>query len=566
MSKTKAQQVATKLKEIYEESLDLSDLTGIHDNEGPAFSDAVISRCLAAFGIFYISGASPKLCGGAVVDGGGDNGIDALYFDSKRDRLIILQSKFIKNGTGEPSLAEVKTFKDGVFDILDLKLARFNSKIQAKRSDIESINRFGVKVDIVLVHTGRSTLAQPATEEIQELLKTLNGEDDENPLYEFYQVSLERIFTKLSRGDQSRSIDLQYHLSEWGKIESPFLSFYGRIKGEILANWWNDHQERLFTENIRQLLGDTDVNSQIRETVDTEPENFWFYNNGVTLLCDTVNTTAANRDNRNWGEFMATNASVVNGAQTVGVLGRLAQAGVDLSKVEVPFRAITAVEGGDGLRKRITRFNNTQNAILSKDFIGQDPNQEELQAQVAILNYRYQVQRTEAFIPSAKAFSFDEALEGLIIIEGKTSNTATFRKEISRFYAVEKSLYQSIFNGGLTGFKLINAITFLRILKEVSQEWISALPEDPDRGRKMQVATNGLLLVGQQIFRSLFLEAQLNESLIDFDKAVVTESFSQHAENIFDACAKLYPGAYLRTLFQNITKCDAISDRVTQPD
>ena len=43
---------------------------------------------------------------------------------------------------------------------------------------------------------------------------------------------------------------------------------------------------RLFVRNIRGFLGNTEINQSIGGTLRNEPEDFWHYYNGVTVVCD----------------------------------------------------------------------------------------------------------------------------------------------------------------------------------------------------------------------------------------------------------------------------------------
>ncbi len=59
------------------------------------------------------TGAPPASAARAVTDGAGDNGIDAIYFDESNRRLYLVQSKWMKNGVGEPDMARSKTLWEG---------------------------------------------------------------------------------------------------------------------------------------------------------------------------------------------------------------------------------------------------------------------------------------------------------------------------------------------------------------------------------------------------------------------------------------------------------------------
>ena len=38
--------------------------------------------------------------------------------------------------------------------------------------------------------------------------------------------------------------------------------------------------------NVRGFLGSTEINRGMEATLTREPEYFWYYNNGVTIVCD----------------------------------------------------------------------------------------------------------------------------------------------------------------------------------------------------------------------------------------------------------------------------------------
>lgn len=65
----------------------------------------------------------------------------------------------------------------------------------------------------------------------------------------------------------------------------------------------------------------TDVNQGIKEVLRTEPEKFFYYNNGVKLLCRKITRKAAHSTDRITGLFALEGVSLVNGAQTTGSIG-----------------------------------------------------------------------------------------------------------------------------------------------------------------------------------------------------------------------------------------------------
>ena len=46
-------------------------------------------------------------------------------------------------------------------------------------------------------------------------------------------------------------------------------------------------KKQLFATNIRGFLGeDTPMNKSMIETLNDDPEDFWYYNNGITMVCE----------------------------------------------------------------------------------------------------------------------------------------------------------------------------------------------------------------------------------------------------------------------------------------
>lgn len=113
----------------------------------------------------------------------------------------------------------------------------------------------------------------------------------------------------------------------------------------------------LFSQNVRQSLGNTKVNKSLSQSVadSTEHQNFPLYHNGVNILCE--------RATLGDGVLEIENYVVVNGAQSISTFKK------SVSKLSPDLRVIAKVVqlSDASLSRRITINSNNQNAIKPRD-------------------------------------------------------------------------------------------------------------------------------------------------------------------------------------------------------
>jgi hypothetical protein len=134
---------------------------------------------------------------------------------------------------------------------------------------------------------------------------------------------------------------------------------------------------RLFSANVRDYLGarrsDSNINNGIMLTAKSEPENFWAYNNGITVL---VNDFSLGQNSK----LTVRGLSVVNGAQTTGALGSVND---PLSNAWVQARFIKTAD--QDIVSNVIRYNNSQNRVTAADFRSTDKLQKRLREEFALI-------------------------------------------------------------------------------------------------------------------------------------------------------------------------------------
>lgn len=206
-------------------------------------------------------------------------------------------------------------------------------------------------------------------------------------------------------------------------------------------------KDALFSLNIRNYIGNTRTNKNIINTAETEPGQFFLFNNGVSGLATRV---ALEEDH-----LSVSGLQIINGAQTVKALVHVAnqirRSNLNCWNETEPQLLVRITEISEGygqtgrVRERITQYNNTQNAIKISDFRSNDPVQYYLKEQFESLGSRKgkkvvylpkrtdrvpsnsEVIRMEEFAKSAYAFLWD-------FVEFSGSSTFLFNDDTSGGY------------------------------------------------------------------------------------------------------------------------------------
>jgi hypothetical protein len=161
-------------------------------------------------------------------------------------------------------------------------------------------------------------------------------------------------------------------------IDGAHASYLLAVPGCFLAEIYGLYGARLLEQNVRTFLqAKTKVNAGIIRTLETQPEMFFAYNNGLTATAAGITTTRL--ANGSLGISAIRNLQIVNGGQTTASIlyasdSRRRERQADLSRVFVQMKL--SVVNPDLLEEivpKISRFANTQNKISEADFFSSHP-------------------------------------------------------------------------------------------------------------------------------------------------------------------------------------------------
>ncbi|WP_368893159.1 AIPR family protein [Kluyvera ascorbata] len=270
------------------------------------------------------------LCGNSL-DGGADsiylfiNGeliaedscIDEKYKRNVEIELFIIQSKNEKSFGEDAILKLAKLSKNLLnldFNPDDYKL-RYNEKVLSKfdhfRKTYVSLVTKRPKLRIKYYYITKGIEIHPNVEQQSVELKEDVSKILTDATIEFNMIGASKIMDIYRQRDNEvfNLKLLETPLSSQGKV------FISLVKLKDYFDFITDENDQIikhiFEANVRDYQGKTSVNQEIKDTLeDTTPkEDFWWLNNGVTILADDVSAPGGK-------ELIIHNPEIVNGLQT----------------------------------------------------------------------------------------------------------------------------------------------------------------------------------------------------------------------------------------------------------
>jgi len=235
------------------------------------------------------------------------------------------------------------------------------------------------------------------------------------------------------------------------------------IPARFLYKTYRKHKARLFSANVREYLGsrrtDANINNGIKRTAADLPDDFWVYNNGLTLLVNDYTTPEGNGKR----QLILKGLSIVNGAQTTGAIGSLSRSPSE--KALVPVRVVKTKDSDTIFN--IIQYNNSQNKVTAADFRSRDRIQKRLREEFKKIpeseyqggrrgGYADAIKRNPRLLPS---YTVGQALAAL------EQDAVVASNEKSNIWASDK-FYSKYFNDETSARHIVFAYSLLRAVEE----------------------------------------------------------------------------------------------------
>lgn len=330
-----------------------------------------------------------------ITDGNNDKKMDALYVDSERQVLVVAQGYWNNSGTGT---AKANKASDLTIAASWLTTGSMTGVPDSLRSAVE-VARLAIQdgdvreIRFLYCHNveesaGVKTEVDQAVASARALVQQLTIADGVDILVTGEEIG----YTRLGEISLRTSIPIAVKKKITFDVEGGFeqtqgewKAFVTSVKGSDIRALWSEHGELLTAPNVRDFLGlrksDSNINNAIQQTAVKDPENFWIYNNGLTVLVEDFVYSPA-RGRQRSSQLEVRGIGVINGAQTTGAIGTIPGASAEnLADAKVLVRFVTS--GNEETLSNVIKFNNTQNKVEAPDFRSKDETQERLRREFA---------------------------------------------------------------------------------------------------------------------------------------------------------------------------------------
>ena len=410
---------------------------------------------------------------------------------------------------------------------------------------------------MILVHTSEQAIAKNIQTKINKFKAEQNSIIPDFLYFKEFKLSEAAQTARFQA--RPENINISALLEQWGKIKEPFEALYGSIQALDVVRWYAEHGNRLFAENLRFSIEKSSVNEGITKTAEETPENFWYFNNGVTAICESIDKQPIGGNSTDKGVFDIKRISIINGAQTIGSLSRAKNNGASLEHARVHFRVISLAHTPDGFATNVTNANNTQNDLSPVDFVAADPVQERIRKEASAIGLTYSYRRGESEPAAKSGFDIRSATIAAACASGDIRTAVTSKRYISGLWEnTKKEPYTSIFNSDTTAAKLWYLV---RVMRQVDKELTDSAKLLS--GRDKLVAVHGNRFILFYLFERLKAEGIF--ASFDFDQAALrTQSTVEHVlKQLIAIIAAEYLEAYPGNVFKNTERQEHILGKLS---
>lgn len=290
------------------------------------------------------------------VDGSADGGIDYIF--NKDDVMYLVQGKTSEGLSYEDIRNIFFKMNTTINNFEKMKYDSYSEKL--KSTYLNAYDDLSENKNITLVLFTKTEFTENLKLKIDELKKedflcNYNVEiyDAKDIEFKVMTISSDKEFIK----NDSIKLSGAKNVLKYGEN-----GIIVNIKASSLKRLYAKHyNDGLFSYNLREHISQKNVDDGIENTIKREKDNFWFYNNGITIGCEDFDIDGY--------VLKLYNFSIINGAQTTTKIGesKLIDNGYDFDIVCKVVKANDGLNDKSGFIMKISEASNSQKPIKARD-------------------------------------------------------------------------------------------------------------------------------------------------------------------------------------------------------
>lgn len=290
------------------------------------------------------------------VDGSADGGIDYIF--NKDDVMYLVQGKTSEGLSYEDIRNIFFKMNTTINNFEKMKYDSYSEKL--KSTYLNAYDDLSENKNITLVLFTKTEFTENLKLKIDELKKedflcNYNVEiyDAKDIEFKVMTISSDKEFIK----QDSIKLSGAKNVLKYGEN-----GIIVNIKASSLKRLYAKHyNDGLFSYNLREHISQKNVDDGIENTIKREKDNFWFYNNGITIGCEDFDIDGY--------VLKLYNFSIINGAQTTTKIGesKLIDNEYDFDIVCKVVKANDGLNDESGFIMKISEASNSQKPIKARD-------------------------------------------------------------------------------------------------------------------------------------------------------------------------------------------------------
>lgn len=325
-----------------------------------------------------------------ITNGTNDGGIDIVHYNDEDEVLSLIQCKCTSNFSNEEVLNEINKMNTTVEAFKNFNTGAYSDKL--KRTLQENLDRLpdNGQIEFHVFYLGNFDLRnferRLRNSSINDLEELINISDLDVIESQISNVNS----TMLKVENHKANIDKANNFLEYESTEN-----YGiqvNLSSNSLIQMYNKFKDKgLFDMNIRKFVPNRLVDTGIKRTLDSDRDNFWFYNNGLIIACEYFEVDG--------NTIKLENFSIVNGGQTTNLLGKYK--GSNSQEFFIPCKIVrkknenSSEEEMSSFFTDIAEKTNSQKPIKASDLKSNTPEMTSLRRLLNGYNIDFQIKRGE---------------------------------------------------------------------------------------------------------------------------------------------------------------------------